>query len=130
MKNDDGPSNTPRPELEVKGICAPEEAIGRLAGYRDLYADTVVSFFREAGKIVDQIDEAIIAGDTTAMRKTAHGLKGFAGMCGAVSVAEAAAALEQCVEASTAEDRTGLLARLRGEVAVAQTTLRPFTSQK
>ena len=106
MKND-GQSNTPPPELDVKGVCAPEEAIGRLAGCRDLYVDTVVSFFREVGKIVDQIGEAITAGDTTTMRKTAHGLKGFAGMCGAVSVAEAAAALERCEEASTAEDRKG-----------------------
>ena len=129
MKNDVAAS-TPRPDLEVKGVCEPEEAIGRLAGFRDLYADTVASFFREAEKIVDQIGEAIAAGDTTTLRKTAHGLKGFAGMCGAVSVAEAAAALEQCVEASTAEDRTGLLTRLRGEVAAAQTTLRPFTSPK
>jgi HPt (histidine-containing phosphotransfer) domain-containing protein len=126
----DGQSSTPRPELEVKGVCAPEEAIVRLAGYRDLYADTVVSFFQEAGKFVGQIGEAIAAGDTTTMRKTAHGLKGFAGMCGAVSVAEAAAALEKCEEASTVEDRKGLLARLEGEVAVAQTTLRPFTVPK
>jgi HPt (histidine-containing phosphotransfer) domain-containing protein len=129
MKND-GQSSRPRPELDVKGVCAPEEAIGRLAGCRDLYVDTVVSFFREVGKIVDQIGEAITAGDTTTMRKTAHGLKGFAGMCGAVSVAEAAAALEKCEEASTDEDRRGLLSRLEGEVAVAQTTLRPFTVQK
>nr|AXL05496.1 hybrid sensor histidine kinase/response regulator [uncultured bacterium] len=126
MKND-GPSSPPDPALDVKGICAPEEAIGRLAGCRDLYADTVASFFREVGQIVNRIEsELTTAGDTTAMRKAAHGLKGFAGMCGAVSVAEAAAALEQCKESSTGADRAALVTRLRGEIAVAEQTLRRY----
>jgi len=129
MMNDD-PSSAPRPEWEVKGICAPEEAIGRLAGCRDLYADTVESFFREVGAIVGQIDEAIASGNTATMRRSAHGLKGFAAMCGAVSVADAASALEHCHEGATSEDRLGLLQRLQGEVAVARTTLQPFTGKK
>jgi two-component system, sensor histidine kinase and response regulator len=129
MMNDREPTNAAN-ELEVQGICLPEEAIGRLAGCRDLYVDTVVSFFGEVGKIVEQIDEAISAGNTAAMRRTAHGLKGFAGMCGAVSVAEAAAALEQCEEQSTTAERTALLARLQGEITIAATKLRSFTDHQ
>jgi HPt (histidine-containing phosphotransfer) domain-containing protein len=127
MKNDG--EATPRPELAVKGICAPEEAIQRLAGCRDLYADTVTSFFREVGPIVKQIGESIQSGDLTAVRKTAHSLKGFAAMCGAISVAEAAATLERCEEGSTREERAELLSRLDGEVAVARSELSPFTGR-
>jgi HPt (histidine-containing phosphotransfer) domain-containing protein len=129
MKND-GKSSTPRTDWEVKGVCAPDDAIRRLAGCRDLYAETVVSFFREAGSFVQQMNGAIAAGDTTALRKSAHSLKGFAGMCGAVSVAEAAAAMEHCEESMTAEDKTDLLARLEAEVAAARTSLGSFATEK
>jgi HPt (histidine-containing phosphotransfer) domain-containing protein len=126
----DRPASKPRPELDVKGVCTPEEAIGRLAGCRDLYADTVEAFFREVGTIAGQISEAIAADNVSAMRKTAHGLKGFAAMCGAVSVAEAAASLEQCADGTTIEERQEMFIRLRGEVDVARTTLRPFIVKK
>jgi len=128
MKNDRKPAPTNAlNDEDVKGVCLPEEAIGRLAGCRDLYVDTVVSFFGEVGKIVEQIGGAITEGNTTVMRRTAHGLKGFAGMCGAISVAEAAAALENCADPSTTEEQTALLARLQGEIATAATKLRSFT---
>jgi HPt (histidine-containing phosphotransfer) domain-containing protein len=125
----DGQAATPHPESAVKGVCTPDDAIRRLAGCRDLYAETVASFFREAGSFVKQMSGAIADGNTTALRKSAHSLKGFAGMCGAVSVAEAAAAIEQCEETSTADERTDLLARLEGEVAVARSSLSSFATQ-
>lgn len=101
------------------GICRPEEALARLGGYRDIYADTLASFLKDEDNFFGRIGEEIEKGNVAEVRRLAHTLKGFAAMCGAVSVSEVASLLEHsCHPGGDGGMGPAYYARLRREFAL------------
>ena len=110
----------------AKGVCRPEEALARLEGLRDIYDDVVGSFLRDDDGFLRKLREAIGRGDDNEAARAAHTLKGMAGMCGAVSAAEAAFALERAAPTATSEQLTALLRSLEAEIEAARQEFRKF----
>jgi HPt (histidine-containing phosphotransfer) domain-containing protein len=69
-------------------------AIERLGGDEDLFAELAGLFRVEGVRMIQEIRQALSAGDPTAVQRAAHGLKGAAGYLGGNRVAEAAHKLE------------------------------------
>ena len=80
------------------GECRPEEAIARLGGMMDLYGEVVERFLTDEAGTLIKLHRATDLGDLIRARDAAHSLKGLAAMCGAVSVAGVAAAIEQVAQ--------------------------------
>src|SRR5688572_8946155 len=71
-----------------------ENALARLGGDQDLFADMVGYFLEDAPKLAREIHSAVEAKDATAVRMKSHALKGLAAGCGGVRAASVAQALE------------------------------------
>lgn len=120
----DSPSQPAIPE----GVCRPQEAIDRLEGLVEIYAQTVRGFLDDKAGLIGKLRVAIDAGDAAGAHFAAHSLKGLAAMCGAVSVAEVAAAIDRD---SRIADQTTLaknFQRLEREFAAAREQLAPYCS--
>jgi HPt (histidine-containing phosphotransfer) domain-containing protein len=118
---DEGP-----PKLADADLCRPQEAIERLAGCLDLYAETVAAFLREIDDFLSRLDAARNAHDDKTVHRLAHTLKGFAGMCGAVSVAKTCGELERSAFVTDPAESDSLFERLREELAGTRRVLRPY----
>jgi HPt (histidine-containing phosphotransfer) domain-containing protein len=108
------------------GICRPQEAIERLGGLPDLYADVLGRLLDDKSGGHERLRAAVFGGDGSQIRAAAHSLKGLAMMCGTVSVAEMAAALESAGRAGEASQWRQLLARLDAEMVAARIILAPY----
>jgi two-component system, sensor histidine kinase and response regulator len=112
--------------IVAKGECRPEEALARLEGLRDIYDDVVGKFLRDDDGFLRKLREAVEGGDVKEAVRAAHTLKGTAGMCGAVSAAEAAFAVERAAPTATREQLTALLQMLGAEIKAARAAFRKF----
>jgi HPt (histidine-containing phosphotransfer) domain-containing protein len=110
----------------AKGVCRPEEALARLEGLRDIYDDVVGTFLRDDDGFLHKLRQAVEVGDPQTTALAAHTLKGMAGMCGAVSAAEAAFAIEQAAPTAGREKLLALLQTLDAELAAAREAFRKF----
>jgi HPt (histidine-containing phosphotransfer) domain-containing protein len=110
----------------IGGICRPQEALDRLDGLTDLYADVVARFLDDTPGLLPALRTAINSGDMVTAHRAAHSLKGLAGMCGAVSVADVAAAVDRATQTDPPARLLTLLARLDGEMAIARPILAPY----
>lgn len=108
------------------GVCRAQEAIDRLGGLRDLYADVVGRLLADKTGAYARVRRAVEVQDHTEIHAAAHSLKGLAMMCGAISVADASAALEEAGEAEDRAEIKELLARLDAEMAAARIILAPY----
>jgi HPt (histidine-containing phosphotransfer) domain-containing protein len=108
------------------GVCRAQEAIARLGGFPDLYADILGRFLNDKSGILSRLREAVERVDAANIHAAAHNLKGLAMMCGALSVAETAAALEQAGRAGADGDFSRMLGRLDAEMAAARIILAPY----
>lgn len=76
---------------------------------------------------LDEIERGVAAGDASAVRRTAHSLKGSSRIYGANRVADIAASLEDDAQSAISADGDGRVARLRHEVEAAVLALRELT---
>jgi two-component system sensor histidine kinase/response regulator len=70
------------------------EALERLGGDEELFAEIAGLFLDDAPKLLAGVRSGVSAGDAAAVRRAAHGLKGAAGYVGGTGVAAAAQLLE------------------------------------
>jgi HPt (histidine-containing phosphotransfer) domain-containing protein len=75
--------------------CDPKAAIARLGGYLDLYQSLLAKFFGDEAGNRARIAQALEQRDAAALHHAAHSLKGLAAACGATSIAQILAGLEQ-----------------------------------
>jgi PAS domain S-box-containing protein len=110
----------PAPEPPALDIPA---ALTRLGDHVELFAEML----REALPMLDAAPGEVAAqwqaGAHADARRTAHTMKGLAGMVGATRLAEAAAQLEAQLKARPADDPNAALDRLRDELTQARTAL-------
>jgi HPt (histidine-containing phosphotransfer) domain-containing protein len=109
-----------------QGICQPEEAMRRLGGLPDLYADIVGRLLDDAAGIFARLQAAVDAEDISNAHASAHSLKGLALMCGAVSVADAARAMEDATRPGGSPAWRPLMTRIADEMALARVLLTPY----
>ncbi len=107
-------------------MCRAQEAIARLGGLPDLYADILGRLLDDKSGVCSRLREAVERGDAVNIHATAHNLKGLAMMCGTLSVAEAAAAMEQAGRIGEDSEFSRLLRRLDAEMAAARIILSPY----
>ena len=90
--------------------------LGRLEGDRELF-DEMAELFREGcPRIIEDIRRAIATRDAKALEGHAHNLKGSSANLGAVGVARAADALEQCARSGNLERTHDLFKSLEHSV--------------
>ncbi len=112
--------------FKVQGICQPDEAIRRLGGLPDLYADIVGRLLDDASGVYARLTAAVAAEDPTRSRAAAHSLKGLALMCGAVGLGDAARALEDATRPGVLPPWKPLMTRIDGEMTQARLLLSPY----
>ena len=108
------------------GVCRPQDAIARLGGLPDLYADVLGRLLEDKSGSLLRLRSAVATADADQIHAAAHSLKGLALMCGADSVADAAAALEAAGRAKSLSDAGSLLLKLIAEMAAARIILAPY----
>ncbi len=104
----------------------PREAIARLGGLDELYADILGRFLDDSAGTMENLRSFAAAGDLKKTREAAHSLKGVAAMCGAAGVAGVAAALERTAQSGHCEAVAQLVKRLEIELAKARQSLGAF----
>jgi len=100
-----GPRGDAPAELDVRGIAGldVEGALGRLLGRRSLYQQLVRQFaYGDMAGAAATVAAQVKAGDPEAARRTAHSLKGVAGMLGAEELQRRALALESALRDNAA----------------------------
>jgi HPt (histidine-containing phosphotransfer) domain-containing protein len=101
-------------------------AIERMGGLGDLYADILIRFLDDSAGTCARLRAAVAKNDPSAVHHEAHSFKGLASMCGAVGVAEAAAALEDAARAGQLGGFAALLARIDADLCIARELLAPY----
>lgn len=84
-----------RPIFPPMDVFDPQSLLGNLGGDRDLAVEIVDVLRSSAPTILENVRTAAAAGDTEALRKSAHQLKGALASVGAHASSEAAARLER-----------------------------------
>lgn len=110
----------------ARGICRAHEAIDRLGGLSDLYADVLGRLLADKTGACARVRRAVEAQDYGEVHAAAHSLKGLAMMCGAISVADVSNALEEAGRSEDMAELNELLARLDAEMAAARIILAPY----
>jgi signal transduction histidine kinase/DNA-binding response OmpR family regulator/HPt (histidine-containing phosphotransfer) domain-containing protein len=77
--------------------------LARLMGNKQLYRKLLLDFGTNYGAVVDEIREALAAGDFNQGHGLVHNLKGLAGNLAATDLQQAAVAMERLVKGQTAE---------------------------
>lgn len=108
------------------GECRPQEAIDRLGGMAELYGEVVDRFLNDEAGTLLKLHSATDLGDLIRARDAAHSLKGLAAMCGAVSVAGIAAAIEQVAQTGHFSLLASLSKRLDVEMSNAKSMLNAY----
>jgi HPt (histidine-containing phosphotransfer) domain-containing protein len=108
------------------GDCRPKEAIERLGGMMELYGEVVDRFLNDEAGTILKLHTATNLGDLVRARDAAHSLKGMAAMCGAVSVAGVAAAIEQVAQTGHFSTLASLSKRLDTEMSNAKSVLSAY----
>ena len=100
------------------------EYLASLVDDRQMFLDEVVpQFIADARERIGIIDSALIAGDATVVRSTAHALKGACASLGVQPAAEAAAAVEKFAATGRLKEAGEILPALRGILEKAFTEL-------
>jgi two-component system sensor histidine kinase/response regulator len=79
-----------------------EDGLSRVGGNRKLYLKLLGQFVDQQGRSVEQVTDALAAGDTPLAERLAHTLKGVAGNIGAKRVQSAAGVLENAIRQQAA----------------------------
>ena len=97
----------------LAGVIDFDGAMKRLGNDEDLYREFVGFYDEDARKLLSKIEQSAEAGNATALRHTAHSLKGLAANLGAVEVVEASLFLEKAGADQLFEELPKRLADLR-----------------
>jgi HPt (histidine-containing phosphotransfer) domain-containing protein len=108
------------------GKCEPREAIARLGGLDELYADILGRFLDDTSGVIGSLRTFAQAGNAKKTCEAAHSLKGAAAMCGAAGVAGVAAAIEHTAQSGHCGSLPQLIRRLELELENARTSLASF----
>jgi HPt (histidine-containing phosphotransfer) domain-containing protein len=95
--------------LDVDGTLA------RFGGDRRLFHDIIGFFLEDAPPLMDELHDAVQAGDATRVRSAAHALKGLSAGCGGVRAAQAAQRVEHAGAAGDLDDIEALVESLDRE---------------
>jgi CheY-like chemotaxis protein/HPt (histidine-containing phosphotransfer) domain-containing protein len=111
------PEESPRVFLpdELPGISI-ETGLRLCNNKRQLYRDLLLSFRETAGATVGEIRTLLAAGDQAAAIRTAHSMKGTAGIIGAGALADLAGAVEEALRTPPRDDREALLAQFEADL--------------
>lgn len=93
-----------------------EETLARLGGDRELLGELYAAFAEDVPGKYDDLAAAVQAGDTSAIMKRAHSLKGSAAAVGATECRNLAVQLEARAEASDQEALQQLMQQLKTEM--------------
>ena len=97
------PTNSDDDALQVSGIDT-KAALRRTGGNRKRYESLLSRFADSQAEAVQEIRNALAAGDIPTAERTAHSLKGAAGNLGATALAEEAAKAETAVRSGQSID--------------------------
>jgi|GEM_PF-386869 len=107
---------TAEAEPAVESPIDREEALERLGGDEELFAEVAGVFLADAPRLLNEIRAAIAAGDADGVHRAAHGLKGTAGYVGGKPAADAAQALESAAAAGELAETPHAFEKLATEV--------------
>ncbi len=111
-----------RPASQIAGENLDLElALSRVGGDIDLLKEIAHLFVQDYPKVLMELHQAVDSGDTQAVERTAHGLKGSVSTFGARAAMEAARTLENLGRARQTEELPQVLHKLE----LALTALRP-----
>jgi HPt (histidine-containing phosphotransfer) domain-containing protein len=97
-----------------------------LGGDRQLFVDIVGIFLEDAPAILDQAAAALAEGDSEAVARAAHTLRGMAANFAAESAVAAAYAIESHARSHRLENAAGCFGNLKQQVEALQAALREF----
>lgn len=133
LAGEDAQAETPAsPSAPAAGSRAVDTALGlkRAAGNPALYQRLLRNFARDnqgvAGEIRAALDRGDTRGDTRGAYRTAHSLKGVAGLIGAERLAAAAYELEEALHGGVDRHEAGQLDRVGAELALVLADLSPL----
>lgn len=95
----------------------------RLGGDRELLKELVALYFDDEDRLLNEMNQAMEAGDAGALGRSAHTLKGAVSNFCAEGAHAAAQALESAGREGRLDEARRLLAALRGELALVRADL-------
>ena len=99
------------PEIQVP-VLDHSQAMARVGGDADLLKELASLFVEEYPHLMTELQEAVTAGDSVGVERTAHGLKGAVANFGARQAVETALQLEQLGRLGRLEPAADLLRAL------------------
>ncbi|MEH6578430.1 MAG: response regulator [Amphritea sp.] len=107
-------SDTPHPD--ACDVFDPEDALKRVGDDADTLKEMIELFYEECPKLMAEIHESLAAGDSVALRRAAHTLKGTADIFAAKRTVAAALKLELMARKGTLDEAPEALSALESEV--------------
>lgn len=98
-------------------------ALNRLEGDESLLHELIAIFFEDYPKLSDRLWQALARSDLTAVRETAHSLKGSLAYIGFTDAADLALEIEKASRTKDAAKAAGLADALMTEVEAVQQTM-------
>jgi len=117
MTRDGFESETPSAEFDLKRLA---EISG---GDGEFEREIAGEYVSQSRTLLDDLSRAIESGDPSALRRTAHTLKGSSRTIGAQGVAGLAAQIERLDPTTNAEAAAAVLGRARASLSVVEQTL-------
>jgi CheY-like chemotaxis protein len=108
---------TPPKTAEAAASWNRAEALDRIGGDEELLRDLCHIFLEESPKLLQKLQQAVVAGDSDGVMRAAHSLKGEAGYLGADGTSRAARQLEEMGRNNDLSRAGDTLAVLELEVA-------------
>ena len=101
--------------LATGAILDVEGTLARFGGDQQLFHEIIGFFLEDSPPLLDELRRSIACENDTAIRATAHSLKGLAAGCGGVRAAQAAQRVENAGAESDLENIDSLMEALEGE---------------
>ena len=108
--------------LDIEGTLA------RFGGDRELFQEIIGFFLEDSPPLMSELQQAVIAKDTPAVRSTAHALKGLAAGCGGMRAAQAAQRVENAGAEGDLENIDSLMTNLESDLEQLQRTAARYQS--
>ncbi|HUJ08389.1 MAG TPA: response regulator [Verrucomicrobiae bacterium] len=113
----DSATGTPTEQITVDSeVFDYESAMAMIDGDVELFQELVTLFISESAELLDQIHAAIARGDSKALERAAHSLKGSVGAFRAKSATHAAQQLEDQAKRGSSQEAEPLCATLEAEI--------------
>ncbi|HEX8989744.1 MAG TPA: EAL domain-containing protein [Rhodocyclaceae bacterium] len=103
--------------IDASLLARLREALGNSIGL------AIQPFLEDMPAYLEEMEQAIAVGDTEALRRAAHAVKGASGNLGAMQLAAAAREIEELAEAALVSEAAEPLAHARAEYALVQQAL-------